>query len=88
MERKGWIRTLEFSHFAVISLVIALTGGHGGIAVMKILENQAALWQLIASVGLSIATLVACISQNSTRWVVNLFILSTVLNIVLILLNF
>jgi hypothetical protein len=82
-----FIKSLEFSYFGLISMAILIGSCLGGVATMKIFENDAPFWQFVLSLGISMANLVACISQAPTKWVVNLFAASLLVNAVLLLLN-
>lgn len=82
-----FIERIKFSHFGLISMAILIGSCLGGIATMKIFENNAPLWQFIVSLGITMANLVACIAQAPTKWVVNLFGASLIVNIILLLAN-
>lgn len=81
------IEGLTFSHFGLIAFAILVSSCLGSIATMKIFENHADSWQFILSLAVTMANLVACISQAPTKWVVNLFGLSLIVNTLLLLLN-
>ncbi len=82
-----FIEDLKFSHFGLISMAILIGSCMGGISAMYVFENQAPLWQFIIGLTFSMANLVACIAQAPTKWVFNLFILSLLVNSILILVN-
>lgn len=82
-----FIESIKFSHFGVIAMAILFGSCLGSIATMKVFENNAPLWQFVLSLAVTMANLVACISQAPTKWVVNLFSLSVVVNVILLLLN-
>lgn len=81
------IEDLKFSHFGLISMAILVGSIMGGIAAMSVFENQAPLWQFIVGLTFSMANLVASIAQAPTKWVFNLFVISVLVNSILILAN-
>ncbi len=83
----AFIKKLEFSHFGLISMAILIGSCLGGITTMKIFETHSPDWQFIISLGITMANLVACISQAPTKWVVNLFAASVLVNAVLLVIN-
>ena len=82
-----FIANLKFSYFGLISMAILSGSILGGIAVMFVFEAEAPLWEFIVGLSFTMANLVACISQTPTKWVFNLFVLSLVVNSILILVN-
>lgn len=82
-----FIKKLEFSHFGIIAMAILIGSCLGSITTMKIFENHAPDWQFIVSLGITMANLVACISQAPTKWVVSLFTASIVVNTLLLVIN-
>jgi len=82
-----FIEKLKFSHFGIISMTILIGSIVGGITAMYIFKNNAPIWELAVCMGVSMANLVAAISQAPTKWVVNLFITCIVVNAILILAN-
>ncbi len=82
-----FIKDLEFSYFGLIAVAILVGSCLGGITTMKIFENDAPFWQFMLGLGISMANLVACISQAPTKWVVNLFAASLLINSVLLIIN-
>jgi hypothetical protein len=83
----AFIKRIEFSHFAIIAMAILIGSCLGSIATMKIFENNAPLWEFIASLTFTMANLVACIGQAPTKWVINLFVASLFVNTLLLLVN-
>ncbi len=81
------IEDLKFSHFGLISMAILVGSIMGGIAAMFVFENHAPLWQFIVGLTFSMANLVASIAQAPTKWVFNLFVLSLLVNSILIIAN-
>lgn len=81
------IERLKFSHFALISMTILIGSCAGGIASMYVFMNGAPFWQFVLGLAVSMANLVAAISQAPTKWVFNLFVLSVVINAFLIISN-
>ena len=82
-----FIQKLEFSYFGLISMTILIGSIIGGIAASAVLENKAPIWELGLVAAVSMANNTVCIAQGSTKWVFNLFILSIITNVVLILVN-
>jgi len=82
-----FIEDLKFSHFGLISMTILIGSIMGGIAAMFVFENHAPTWQFIVGLSASMANLVASIAQAPTKWVFNLFVLSLIVNTLLILAN-
>lgn len=82
-----FIENLNFSYFGLIAMAILIGSCLGGVATMKVFENDAPLWQFILSLAITMANLVACISQAPTKWVVNLFAASLLVNATLLLIN-
>jgi hypothetical protein len=82
-----FIKSLEFSYFGIIAMAILIGSCLGSVATMKIFENDAPFWQFVLSLGITMANLVACISQAPMKWVVNLFAASLLVNSVLLLLS-
>ncbi|MBS1638105.1 MAG: hypothetical protein JST26_19490 [Bacteroidetes bacterium] len=83
----AFIEKMHFSYFGLISMTILIGSILGGITAMCILENNAPIWQLGACLAISMANNVAAIGQATTKWIVNLFALTLLINIVLILIN-
>ena len=82
-----FIEDLKFSHFGLISMAILIGSCMGGIAAMFVFQNHAPEWEFIVGLIFSMMNLVACISQAPTKWVFNLFVLSLLVNSVLIIVN-
>lgn len=82
-----FIEKLNFSYFGIISMTILIGSIVGGIAASVILTNDAPIWQLGVCAAVSMANNTAGIGQAPTKWVVNLFILSLVVNTLLLLAN-
>jgi hypothetical protein len=81
------IKKAEFSYFGLISLTISVGSILGGIAAMYVFQNDAPIWQLGIAMSSSMANNVAAIGQAPARWIVNLFTLCVLANVLLILLN-
>lgn len=81
------INRLEFSYFGLIAMSILISSCLGGITTMQIFETDAPLIEFILSVSFTMALLVACLSQAPTKWIVNLFALSILVNTVLLIIN-
>jgi hypothetical protein len=82
-----WIGNLKFSYYGLISMTILIGSILGGIATMFVFQNDAPFWQFILALYCAMANLVASIAQAPTKWVVNLFFLSSVVSVLLILIN-
>lgn len=87
----GWyaklIEKAEFSYFGLISMTISIGSILGGIAAMFVFQNDAPTWQLGVAMMVSMANNVAAIGQAPTKWVVNIFALCVVLNLLIIAIN-
>lgn len=82
-----FIEKLNFSYFGLISMTILVGSIIGGIAASFILSNDAPIWELCLCAAVSMANNTAGIGQAPTKWVFNLFIFSTIVNVLLILVN-
>ena len=82
-----WIKKLEFSYFGIIAMTITIGSILGGLAAMSVLENNAPIWQLGLAMAGAMANNVSCIGQAPTKWMVNIFFLTTAVNILLIIVN-
>ncbi len=82
-----FIEDLKFSHFGLISMTILFGSIMGGIASMYVFQSGAPMWQFIVGLTFSMANLVAAIGQAPTKWAFNLFVLSVIVNVLLILAN-
>lgn len=87
----GWyanfISKLEFSYFGLIAMTITIGSILGGLSAMQILSQDAPIWQLGLVMAGAMANNVSAIGQAPTKWVVNLFTLSTVISILFIIVN-
>lgn len=81
------IEDLKFSYFGLISMTILIGSIVGGIATMYVFENGAPFWQFVIGLAVSMANLVTAISQAPTKWVINLFALSVIVNTILVIAN-
>ncbi|MBL7930931.1 MAG: hypothetical protein JNL60_03460 [Bacteroidia bacterium] len=84
---EAFIKKMDFNYYGLISMAILVGSCLGGITAMKIFENDAPFWQFGLGLSISMANLVASISQAPTRWVVNLFGASLIINAILLLVN-
>ena len=82
-----FIDEISFNYFFVISFVITAGSCIGGITAMYILSNNAPIWQLCANIYLTMGCNVACIGQAPVKWVIRIFGISILANIVLLLAN-
>ncbi len=87
----GWyaklIEKAQFSYFGIIAMTITIGSILGGIAAMFVFQNDAPTWQLGVAMMVSMANNVAAIGQAPTKWVVNIFALCVVLNLLIIAVN-
>jgi hypothetical protein len=87
----GWYDRLmaevSFNYFFVISFIITAGSCLGGVAAMFILSNNAPIWQLCINIYVTMGCNVACIGQAPPKWVINIFGISVLANIVLLLAN-
>jgi MFS family permease len=81
------IDKLQFSYFGLISMTILIGSIIGGIAAMYIFENNAPMWQFIFCIGFSTMNNVFAISQAPVKWVFNTFVLTVLVNVLLISIN-
>lgn len=79
------IEDLKFSHFGLICISILFGSCMGGVAAMYILEAGMPIWVVGIALAVSLANLVASIAQAPTKWVVNLFTFSLIINLLLLL---
>ena len=82
-----FIEKLQFSYFGLISMTILVGSILGGIAAMYVFENNAPMWQFILVIGFSTMNNVFAISQAPVKWVFNTFVLTVLVNVLLIALN-
>jgi hypothetical protein len=84
----NFIEGLTFSHFGLISIAILFGSCLGAITAMYLFLYGAPMW--LFSIGLfsSLANLVACIGQAPTKWVVNMFAQSLIVNVGLLIVSF
>lgn len=87
----GWysslIKKLEFSYFGIIAMTISIGSILGGISAMFIFENNAPIWQLGFVMAGAMANNVCAIGQAPTKWVVNVFLVSTFLSVLFTVIN-
>jgi len=87
----GWyaklIEKAQFSYFGIIAMTITIGSILGGVAAMFVFQNDAPTWQLGVAMMVSMANNVAAIGQAPTKWVVNIFALCVVLNLLIIAIN-
>jgi hypothetical protein len=81
------MKQLDFSYFAFISFVIAISACLGGGLVKFSLEYNSVLWQFILGMCLSLINIVACVAQFPVKWVFNIFVGTTIANGILILIS-
>lgn len=81
------MEVLDFSYFAFISFVIAISACLGGGLVKFSLEYNSAYWQFSLGMCLSLLNIIACVAQLPVRWIFPIFIVTTLANISLILIS-
>lgn len=82
-----FMEKIKFSYFGIISMTILIGSCLGGITAMFVMKNDAAMWQLGLCMAVAMTNNVAAISQAPVKWVVNSFLISVVVNVLLILVN-
>jgi hypothetical protein len=82
-----FIEHLKFSHFGLISMTILIGSILGAIASMYVFQSGAPFWQFIVCLYAAMANLVASIAQAPTKWVLNIFVVSTAINTFFILIH-
>jgi hypothetical protein len=82
----NFIEGLKFSHFGLIVMTMLIGSMLGSISAMFVFYNGAPIWVFAIGLFAAVANLVACISQAPTKWVVNCFLLSVVVNVTLMFL--
>jgi hypothetical protein len=80
-----FIERLKFNHFALISMAILIGSCAGGIAAMFVFQAGAPFWMFLLGLSISMTNLIACIAQASTKTVFNIFMLSLIINAILII---
>ncbi len=84
---KKLIKKAEFSYFGLIAMTITIGSILGGISAMYIFQNDAPIWQLGIVMSVSMANNVAAIAQAPAKWIVNLFTLCVLLNLLMTVIN-
>jgi hypothetical protein len=79
-----WVEGLKFSHFAVIAMAILVGSCLGSIAAMSVFYHDGPVWAFCIGLFAALGNLVAAIGQAPTKWVVNIFLFSVVVNTLLI----
>lgn len=78
---------LEEVYFGFIAMVIAIGSAIGGISLMFLFENHAPLWEMAIGISFCLANNIIAILQFHTRWVLDLFLLTVIVNGILIIVN-
>jgi hypothetical protein len=84
---KTFIERNQVNYFGFISMIILFGSIWGGIAAMYIDKYDAGPVQLALNIGVTMASNVVVLGQAPFKWVMNIFILSVVVNAVLIAIN-
>ena len=81
-----WIESIKLYHFFIMSFAILVGSCIGSISAMFIFYAGGPIW--VFSIGLfaALANLVAAISQAPTKVMVTTFIISVIVNVILLLL--
>ncbi len=91
IQKSGWyqkfLEEAKYNYFFLISFTILVGSCWGGIAAMMVLKGGAPIWQLCLNIYTTMASNIASIGQASTKWVINLFVLSVIVNTILIIIN-
>lgn len=82
-----FVEELEGVYFGFISMAIAIGSAIGGISVMYLFENHAPIWQIIIGISFSLTNNIVAILQLHARWVLDIFILNLIVNLILIAVN-
>jgi hypothetical protein len=89
ISKEGWyqrfLEEAKFNYFAVISMAILISSIWGGITAMVILENNAPIWVLCVNIYITMASNIASIGQAPVKWVINLFTLAMLVNLIIVL---
>ena len=80
----GFIEKNQVNYFGFISMIILVGSIWGGVASMFIDQYNAPGWMLALNIGSSMACNVAVLGQAPFKWVMNTFILSLIVNALLI----
>ena len=78
---------LKFNYFGMIAMTITIGSILGGLTAMYIFQNNAPTWELGICMAGAMANNVSAIGQAPAKWVANIFVISTLINILLILVN-
>jgi energy-coupling factor transporter transmembrane protein EcfT len=88
---KNWyhdlISELEKFYFGMIVFTIMVGSMMGSIAAMYISQSGAPIWQMSLCIAAAMCNNVMAIGQAPTKWVFNVFVFTTLLQVVLIIVN-
>ena len=82
-----FIESIRFSYFGIICITGLVGSCLGGITAMYVLQDHAPIWQLCINIYITMASNIAAIGQAPLKWVVGIFSLSVLTNIVLLLVH-
>jgi hypothetical protein len=85
--RQKFLEEAQYNYFFLISFVILVGSCWGGITAMMVLKANAPTWQLCLNIYATMASNIASIGQAPAKWVLRIFGLSVLVNLVLLLLN-
>jgi hypothetical protein len=89
---KNWYRDLvsqlEKFYFGMMVFTIIVGSMLGSISAMYISQSSSPIWQMSLCIAAAMGNNVMAIGQAPAKWVFNVFILTTLLQAVLIVVNF
>ncbi len=83
-----WLNSLTSYYFGLIAFTITFGSILGGVTAMYISQNHAPIWQMSLCIAAAMGNNVMGIGQAPTKWVINTFMLATLVELVLIAVNF
>ncbi len=82
------IPQLETFYFGMMVFTIMVGSMLGSIAAMYVSQSCAPIWQMSLCIAAAMSNNVMAIGQAPAKWVLNVFILTALLQVVLIVVNF
>jgi hypothetical protein len=83
-----WIKSIEPYYFGLIAFTITFGSILGGITAMYVSQSGAPIWQMSLCIAAAMGNNVMAIGQAPAKWVLHVFILTALLQVVLIVVNF
>ena len=77
----------EFNRYGIMAMTLTAGSCLGSVAVLYIAQNNAPMWHLVACVGVSMLANVAAIGLTSMKLMLWTFVVSVIVNTLLILIN-